>query len=82
MLERDIEVVDGIRCTSVARTLLDLAAVLPRRPVERAFDEAALIARCSTPAKIEDVLARAGNHRGAGSLCAPSSLTISPATHA
>ena len=36
----DVTVVNGIPCTSVARALLDLAAVLPRRPVERAFDQA------------------------------------------
>jgi hypothetical protein len=33
-------VCDGIPVTSVARTLLDLAEVLPRRRLERAFDEA------------------------------------------
>src|SRR5436190_12822187 len=30
LLPRDVSEVDGIPCTSVARTLLDLAAVLPR----------------------------------------------------
>lgn len=39
LLPRDIETVDGIRCTTVARTLL-LGAVLAPRVVERAFDEA------------------------------------------
>ena len=67
LLERDIELVDGIRCTSVARTLLDLAAVLPRRAVERAFDEAAF-REVLDAREIEDVLARAGHHRGAGAL--------------
>jgi hypothetical protein len=37
---RDVTVVDGIPCTSVARTLFDLAEVVDRRQVERAFDEA------------------------------------------
>jgi very-short-patch-repair endonuclease len=36
----EIMVVEGIRVTTVARTLLDLAAVLPRRQVERAVNEA------------------------------------------
>jgi hypothetical protein len=36
----DVTEVEGIPCTSVARTLLDLAAVVPRRGVERAFDQA------------------------------------------
>jgi hypothetical protein len=67
LLPRDVEVVDGIRCTSVARTLLDLAAVLPRRAVERAFDQADVL-RVLDARRIEDVLARAGNHRGAGTL--------------
>ncbi len=67
LLERDIHVVDGIRCTSVARTLLDLGAVLPRRAVERAFDQAEVL-RVLDALEIEDVLARAGNHRGAGVL--------------
>jgi hypothetical protein len=67
LLPRDVTEVDGIRCTSVARTLLDLAAVLPRRDVERAFDQAEVL-RVLDARKIEDVLARAGQHRGAGVL--------------
>ena len=40
----DVEEVDGIPCTTLARTLLDLAEVLSRREVERAIDEADRIA--------------------------------------
>jgi predicted transcriptional regulator of viral defense system len=36
----DVRIVDGIRCTTVARTLLDLAEVVSRRALERAFDQA------------------------------------------
>jgi predicted transcriptional regulator of viral defense system len=36
----DAAVVDGIPCTSVARTLFDLAEVVVRRQAERAFDQA------------------------------------------
>jgi very-short-patch-repair endonuclease len=36
----DVAAIDGLPVTSVARTLLDLGAVAPRRVVERAFDEA------------------------------------------
>jgi hypothetical protein len=36
----DAIVLNKIPATSVARTLFDLAEVLPRRPVERAFDQA------------------------------------------
>src|SRR6476661_1962253 len=36
----DVTEVDGLPVTSVARTLLDLGAVVPARQVERAFDQA------------------------------------------
>ena len=36
----DTAVVDGIPCTTVARTLLDLGAVVGRRPLERALEQA------------------------------------------
>ena len=36
----DVTEVDGLPVTSVARTLLDLGAVVPTRQVERAFDQA------------------------------------------
>jgi very-short-patch-repair endonuclease len=67
LLPRDIETVDGIPCTSVARTLLDLAAVLPRRAVERAFDQAEVLQVLDARA-IEDVLERTHGHRGNGTL--------------
>jgi Protein of unknown function (DUF559)/Transcriptional regulator, AbiEi antitoxin len=35
--------INNIPCTTVARTLFDLAEVLPRRPVERAFDQAEIL---------------------------------------
>ena len=67
LLPSDIEIVDGIPCTTVARTLLDLAAVMPRDAVERAFDQADHL-QVLDVREIEDVLARAGGHRGAGVL--------------
>lgn len=63
LLPRDIEAIDAIACTSVARTLLDLAAVLPRRAIERAIDQAELLQLLDAKA-IEDVLERAHGHRG------------------
>lgn len=39
----DITIVRGIPCTTVARTLVDLAATLGRRPVERACDQAEIL---------------------------------------
>ena len=67
LLPRDIVLVDGIRCTSVARTLLDLAAILPRRAVERAFDQAEVLEVLDARA-IEDVLERTNGHRGNAAL--------------
>ena len=67
LLPRDIETVDGIPCTSVARTLLDLAAVLPRRAVERAVDQADVL-QVLDARTIEDVLERAKGHHGVGVL--------------
>ena len=67
LLPRDIEIVDAIPCTRVARTLLDLGAVLPRRAVERAVDRAELL-RVLDVKQVEDVLSRAGGHRGAAVL--------------
>jgi predicted transcriptional regulator of viral defense system len=39
----DATVVNGIPCTSVARTLLDLAEVITHRQLERAFDQAEIL---------------------------------------
>ncbi len=61
---QDVTTVNGIPCTNVARTLLDLAAVLRRRPVERAFDQAEMERTLNLRA-IADQLARNPNHRGA-----------------
>jgi hypothetical protein len=67
LLPRDIEIIDSIPCTTVARTLLDLAAILPRRQVERAFDEADVL-QVLDANEIEDVLARTNGHRGNATL--------------
>jgi very-short-patch-repair endonuclease len=41
--DSDVAIRDGIRVTTPARTLIDLADLLPRRRLERAFDEAAYL---------------------------------------
>jgi len=56
--------IDGIPCTSLARTLLDLATVLPRRGVEHACDEAEVQEVFDLRA-IEDVLERSRGCHGA-----------------
>jgi very-short-patch-repair endonuclease len=63
----DVTTVDGIPCTSAARTLVDLGDVVPRRAVERAVDQAELLALFDLRA-VEDALERAGRRRGAGTL--------------
>lgn len=57
----DISEHHGIPCTGVARTLLDLAAVVPRRALERAVDRAEAL-RVFDLVALHDVLDR---HRGA-----------------
>ncbi|MEA2221266.1 MAG: hypothetical protein QOJ35_3892 [Solirubrobacteraceae bacterium] len=67
LLARDVFTVDAIRCTSVARTLLDLAADGPRRIAERAFDQADVLGILDAR-EIREVLQRAGGQPGAGVL--------------
>jgi Transcriptional regulator, AbiEi antitoxin/Protein of unknown function (DUF559) len=63
----DTTTVDGIPCTSVARTLVDLGDYEPPRLVERAIDQAEVLGVFDLTA-IEDVLKRVGPRRGAGVL--------------
>jgi very-short-patch-repair endonuclease len=60
----DIRVVDGLPVTSPARTLLDVAASLPDRDVERLLYEAIYVRRLVTPAAINQLLKRSGGHPG------------------
>jgi very-short-patch-repair endonuclease len=53
----DVTIENGIPCTTAARTLLDLAEVIARRPLERAFDQAETVDLFDLYA-IEDQLAR------------------------
>ena len=55
--------VDGIPVTSVARTLLDIAGVLPERLVQRAYEEAAHLELLEVAA-VEDLLARSNGKKG------------------
>ena len=65
----DVDEIDGIPCTSLARTLLDIAEGGIRREVERALDHAEQ-ARILDMRAIDDVLARSNGRRGAKLLCA------------
>jgi predicted transcriptional regulator of viral defense system len=64
---QDRDEIDGIPCTSLARTLLDLAAILPRREIERACDEAEVQELFDLKA-LEDVLERSHGCRGTATL--------------
>jgi hypothetical protein len=63
----DVVEVDGIAVTSVARTLLDLAGILARGPLERAV-ERSLELRVFDLAAVRDVLAANPNRRGVAEL--------------
>ena len=63
----DVTTIDGIPCTSLARTLLDLAEVVDRRGVERAINQAEVL-RIFDLRAVEEVLSRATGRRGAGVL--------------
>jgi hypothetical protein len=63
----EITTCEGIPCTAVARTLLDLSELLAHREVERAIGQAE-VTRLFDLRAVEDVLGRANGHRGAGAL--------------
>jgi hypothetical protein len=63
----DVTTVDGIRCTTVARTLVDLGDVVDRRAVERAVEQAEVL-RLFDLRSVEAAIERAGPRRGAGVL--------------
>jgi very-short-patch-repair endonuclease len=60
----DIRLHESLRVTSPARALLDVAATLPDRDVERLIDEALFTRRLVTISEIADLLRRAGAHPG------------------
>jgi hypothetical protein len=64
---QDVTKRHGIPCTTVARTLLDLADVVPRRQLERALEQAEIM-RVFDLGELHDVLAHANGRRGAGVL--------------
>jgi very-short-patch-repair endonuclease len=61
---RDVTVHNGLPVTSVARTLVDLAATRPARHVERALEQA-YVQRLLAPGALEDALGRARGRRTA-----------------
>jgi very-short-patch-repair endonuclease len=63
----EITVEDGIPVTTVARTLLDLAAVLPRQPLKRATEQAEVL-RLADRTSLDDLLMRYPTRRGTAAL--------------
>ena len=60
----DIRIHDGLPVTSPARALLDVAATLTDRDVERLLDEGLCARRILTIEQVHDALSRAGGHPG------------------
>ena len=69
LTEADVDIIDGIPSTTLARTLLDIAEDGTRREVERALDRAEQ-ARILDMRAVDAVLARANGRHGAKLLCA------------
>ncbi|HEX2415517.1 MAG TPA: type IV toxin-antitoxin system AbiEi family antitoxin domain-containing protein [Thermoleophilaceae bacterium] len=67
LTNRDVTEQDAIPCTSVARTLLDLAEAVDRRSLERAIEQAEILKLFDLRA-LRTVLTGASGRRGAGVL--------------
>jgi hypothetical protein len=67
LAEDDVATLDHISVTTVARTLLDLAGVIPARDLERAVDRAERLDLFDLAA-VERVLSRAGGRGGVATL--------------
>ena len=75
---RDIATREGIPCTTVARTLLDLAEVVGDRALARAVEQAEVL-RLLDGRAVHEVLARAAGRRGAPRLDAALKAAADPA---
>jgi very-short-patch-repair endonuclease len=64
---RDLRIRDGLPVTSPARTLLDVAATLAPRELERALDSG-LVGRLLRLRDVTEILGRAGRHGGRATL--------------
>jgi very-short-patch-repair endonuclease len=64
---RDIAIHDGIPVTSPARTLVDLASILPYQPLRSAVRRAQVLGRANVP-QLASALGRAGRRPGVAKL--------------
>jgi very-short-patch-repair endonuclease len=55
LIAADVTVVHGIPCTTVARTILDLAQVIKGRPLERALDQAQILGLLDLTALLDQI---------------------------
>ncbi len=67
LVDEDRSLLDGIPVTSLARTLLDLAAMLPARRLRRAIERSEEL-HLFDLGSVDSLLARAGRHPGTGRL--------------
>lgn len=67
LLDDEVEKFDGISVTSVSRTLFDLSAVLPRRQLERAMNEAEVL-RLTSRVSVHELLDRYPRRPGSAAL--------------
>ena len=67
LTEADLTTIDGIPCTTLPRTLLDLAEVVDERAIEKAIDQAEIL-RIFDLRAVEEALSRASGRRGAAVL--------------
>jgi hypothetical protein len=67
LARKDISIEYGLRVTSAARTVLDIAPRLPDRRLKRAIEDLRLQHRLKRP-QLEDILERFPRHPGAGRL--------------
>ena len=63
----DVTCVDAVPCTTVARTLLDLASVLDHRSLHRAFERAEVLGALDLEA-VDDLLGRSSGRPGTAAL--------------
>jgi very-short-patch-repair endonuclease len=77
--DADVVEIDGLPVTSVARTLLDLGAVVPYRGVERAFDQAVVANRLDF-GDVQRVLHEGAARPGAATLRAVAARDVAGTT--
>jgi hypothetical protein len=79
LTDADLTDADGIPCTTVARTLFDLADITGRRGLERAFDQSEILEAFDLTAMQDQLARNTGRRKHAGSSSSSSTSTTSAA---